>query len=196
MQFFYSVWACIMYNFLPKVTCIKFRARNPSVWLSGTDFRIQILPSNSWRNWWTHSWSKNRKIRKIRIFNTHNLLYTFATYWYFVARSTKDGNHTAEGWPSSAYNVSKVGVSALTRIQQRELDLSRPGEDIVVNSVHPGYVDTDMTSHKGHLTIERGAEAVVWCSLLPPNVESPRGGYVWHDNQIVDWVNGPTPGHV
>ena len=25
----------------------------------------------------------------------------------------------------------------------------RHGDDIVVNHVHPGYVDTDMTSHKG-----------------------------------------------
>ena len=32
---------------------------------------------------------------------------------------------------------------------------SDPREDIVVNHVHPGYVDTDMTSHKGPLTIDR-----------------------------------------
>lgn len=40
-------------------------------------------------------------------------------------------------------------------MQQRQMDAdSRPG--IVVNCVHPGYVDTDMTSHKGPLTIEQG----------------------------------------
>lgn len=43
--------------------------------------------------------------------------------------------------------VSKVGVSALTRIQQRAFDAD-PREDLVVNCAHPGYVDTDMTSHK------------------------------------------------
>ena len=41
-----------------------------------------------------------------------------------------------------------------SRIQQRMMD-SDPREDIVVNHVHPGYVDTDMTSHKGPLTIDR-----------------------------------------
>lgn len=103
------------------------------------------------------------------------------------------GKHRENGWPNSAYGVSKVAVSALTRIQQREFDQKRPGDDIVVNSVHPGYVDTDMTSHKGQLTIDQGADAPAWLALLPPNVKEPRGGYVWHTRDIADWVNGPTP---
>ena len=57
------------------------------------------------------------------------------------------GNHAEYGWPSSAYVVSKVGWSALTRIQQRNMDRDCR-KDIVVNHVHPGYVDTDMT--RGH----------------------------------------------
>jgi len=70
-------------------------------------------------------------------------------------RAAKLGNHEAGGWPNSAYLVSKVGVSALSFIQQRAFDAD-PREDLVVNSVHPGYVDTDMTNHKGPLTIEQG----------------------------------------
>ena len=82
-----------------------------------------------------------------------------------------------------------------------------------MNSVHPGYVDTDMTSHKGPLTIEQGKTTIIsrsisiviidlfskgavapsWLALLPPNIEGPKGGYVWYDKRIVDWVNGPTP---
>lgn len=64
-------------------------------------------------------------------------------------------------------------MSALTRIQQRQFDTDpRPG--IVVNSVHPGFVDTDMSSHQGHLTIDQGkivyiyklgVSVVVWLSL-------------------------------
>jgi len=103
------------------------------------------------------------------------------------------GTHQAGGWPNSTYVVSKVGVSALTRIQQREFDANRPAYDIVVNAVHPGYVDTDMSSHKGHLSIDQGAVAPVWCALLPPGVKTPRGGFVWHDKTIVDWVNGTLP---
>jgi carbonyl reductase 1 len=51
--------------------------------------------------------------------------------------------------------VSKVVASALTFIQQHTSDVD-PWEDLVVNAVHPGYVDTDMTSHKGPLTTEQG----------------------------------------
>ena len=55
-------------------------------------------------------------------------------------------------------NVTQKVIIALflcNRIQQREFDKdSRP--DLIVNCAHPGYVDTDMTSHKGPLTIEQG----------------------------------------
>jgi carbonyl reductase 1 len=105
----------------------------------------------------------------------------------------KEGTHHAAGWPNSTYMVSKVALSALVPIQQRAFDKERPDDDIVVNSCHPGYVDTDMTSHKGPLTIEEGAVAPVFLALLPPNVDKPRGGYVWLDKTIVDWINGPTP---
>lgn len=87
-----------------------------------------------------------------------------------------------------------MGVSALSRIQQREIDENRPNDDIIVNHVHPGYVDTDMSSHKGVLTIDEGAVAATWLALLPANnPANPKGAYVWHDKTIVDWVNGPTP---
>ncbi|KAG4076173.1 hypothetical protein HA402_014722 [Bradysia odoriphaga] len=112
-----------------------------------------------------------------------------------LSRSTKTNIHSSKGWPNSAYSVSKVAVSALSRIQQREMDETRPDDDILVNHVHPGYVDTDMTSHKGHLTIDQGADAPSWLALLPPNTPSnPKGAYVWHDRRIIDWVNGPDPG--
>lgn len=132
------------------------------------------------------------------------------------------GTHSEAGWPSSTYFVSKIGWSALSRIQQREM-AADPRADIVVNHVHPGYVDTDMTSHKGPLTIDRyrtkllltnycllaalltvsstlplcyrGSQSAVYASLLPPNTEV-RGAYLWHDNTVLDWVNGPLPAFV
>ena len=76
-----------------------------------------------------------------------------------VLREAKRGDHLSKGWPNSTYVVSKVGVSALTIIQQREFDRDSR-EDLIVNSVHPGYVDTDMSSHKGPLTIEEGLLSV------------------------------------
>ncbi|XP_071455695.1 carbonyl reductase [NADPH] 3-like [Hetaerina americana] len=104
-------------------------------------------------------------------------------------QAAKAGDHFAKGWPNSAYATSKVGLSALTRVQQRafDADTSKPG--IVANHVHPGYVDTDMTSHKGPLTIEEGAVAPLYLALLPPTDDkTPKGAYVWQDKTILDWT--------
>ncbi|XP_046492056.1 carbonyl reductase [NADPH] 1-like [Neodiprion pinetum] len=96
--------------------------------------------------------------------------------------------HREAGWPNSSYTVSKVGVSALSRIQQRAFDKD-PREDIVVNAVHPGSVITDMSGKLGTMTPERGAQAPLYLALLPKYTEI-KGEYVWHDNTVMDWVNG------
>jgi NAD(P)-dependent dehydrogenase (short-subunit alcohol dehydrogenase family) len=51
---------------------------------------------------------------------------------------------------NASYVVSKVGLSTLTRIQQREMDKDSLGrKDIAINHISPGHVDTDMTRHRG-----------------------------------------------
>ncbi|ROT78111.1 Carbonyl reductase [Penaeus vannamei] len=107
--------------------------------------------------------------------------------------TAKDGTWTEAGWQSSAYSVSKVGVTALTRVQQRAFD-EDPREDLIVNCCNPGAVVTDMSSQRGVFTAEQGAECPVYLALLPPDVEEPKGAFVWHDKQVVDWVKGPLPG--
>ena len=77
--------------------------------------------------------------------------------------AAQTGTHQELGWPNSAYATSKIGITALTRIQQKAFD-NDSREDIIVNSVHPGYVDTDMTSHQGPLTIEQG-KAILFNNL-------------------------------
>lgn len=106
-------------------------------------------------------------------------------------KAAKDGTYKQKGWGSSTYVASKVGLSALTRIQQREMSKDRR-KDIAINHAHPGYVDTDMTSHKGPKTPEEGAVSSIYCALLPRET-NVKGEYIWHNCQIVDWVNGPKP---
>ena len=48
-----------------------------------------------------------------------------------------------------------MGITALTRTQQRQFDQDSR-QDIIVNSVHPGYVVTDMTKQTGTLSVEEG----------------------------------------
>ncbi|XP_077293958.1 uncharacterized protein LOC143916636 [Arctopsyche grandis] len=97
--------------------------------------------------------------------------------------SAKNGTHIADGWGSSAYSVSKVAVSALTFIQDREYG----PKGMFVNCVHPGYVNTDMTSHLGPLTIEEGARAPL--SLAIGDGKDNKGVYMWYDCSIVDWYS-------
>ena len=99
-----------------------------------------------------------------------------------------NGRQVANGWPTTTYSMSKVALTALTFIQQRELREDKSREDIIVNAVHPGYVDTDMTNHKGVLTIDQGCDAPSYLALLPPNCKEPVGAMVWLDRRIVDWT--------
>ena len=54
----------------------------------------------------------------------------------------------------SSYIVSKIGLSALTRIQSRQMEADQRA-DIAVNHVHPGFVATDINKHMGHLSPDK-----------------------------------------
>ncbi|KAJ3683535.1 hypothetical protein LUZ60_013762 [Juncus effusus] len=75
----------------------------------------------------------------------------------------KEGRVEEGSWPTalSAYKVSKVSISAYTRI------IAKKYPKICVNCVHPGYVITDMTWNTGLLTVEEGAKGPVMLALLP-----------------------------
>ncbi|GAQ84026.1 NAD(P)-binding Rossmann-fold superfamily protein [Klebsormidium nitens] len=84
------------------------------------------------------------------------------------------GTYKQNGWPASMYGVSKVGVAAFNRILAR--DLAKRGDDgkVLVNVCCPGYVNTDMSSHRGYKTIDEGADTPVWLALQPPDGPSGR----------------------
>ncbi|KAK4885654.1 hypothetical protein RN001_001925 [Aquatica leii] len=105
-------------------------------------------------------------------------------------RDAKDNKHVEKGWGNSMYVVSKVAVSALTVIQQKEFDKDPKKRNISANSVHPGYVATDMSSYKGPLTIEEGARAPLYLALEPHKL---KGQYMWYDTRVVDWYAPATP---
>ncbi|XP_056021696.1 carbonyl reductase [NADPH] 1-like [Ostrea edulis] len=92
-------------------------------------------------------------------------------------QAAKTGGHQKEGFADSSYGMSKIGVTVLSQIQNRQLSTD-PREDIIVNACCPGYVDTDMSSHKGPKTIDEGADTPIYLSLLPEGTKSPTGDFV------------------
>ncbi len=86
------------------------------------------------------------------------------------------------GWPSSAYSVSKVGLNALTRILARELASDR--RDILVNAACPGWVHTRMGGSSAPRSPEEGARTPVWLAMLPDG--GPSGGF-FRDERPIPW---------
>ncbi|XP_021065512.1 carbonyl reductase [NADPH] 1-like isoform X1 [Mus pahari] len=99
---------------------------------------------------------------------------------------TKKGVYEKEGWPNSAYGVSKIGVTVLSRILARKLNEQRRGDKILLNACCPGWVRTDMAGPKATKSPEEGAETPVYLALLPPDAEGPHGQFV-QDKTVEPW---------
>jgi NAD(P)-dependent dehydrogenase (short-subunit alcohol dehydrogenase family) len=93
--------------------------------------------------------------------------------------SSGAGALSAMGAGTPAYSVSKAALNALTRILAAELRAER----ILVNSVCPGWVATDMGGAGGR-AVEEGAASVLWAALLPD--DGPSGGF-FRDGRPLDW---------
>ena len=50
-------------------------------------------------------------------------------------RCADAGTCHVNGWPTFAYGVSKIGVTVMTKIQQKEMDQSGHKSDVLINSV-------------------------------------------------------------
>ncbi len=81
---------------------------------------------------------------------------------------------------SPAYRISKTALNALTRILAAETQ----GYNILVNSVCPGWVRTDMGGSNAERTVEQGVSVIVWAATLPD--DGPTGGF-FRDGQPIPW---------
>ncbi len=78
-----------------------------------------------------------------------------------------------------AYGISKVALNALTR----KLAFELRGTGILVNSVDPGWVATDMGGRGGR-PVKEGAKGIVWAATLPNY--GPTGGF-FYDGKPEEW---------
>lgn len=93
--------------------------------------------------------------------------------------SSGAGSLESMGAGTPAYNLSKAGLNAVTRMFADAL--SR--DHILVNAVCPGWVATDMGGAGGR-PVADGAASVVWGVNLPDN--GPTGGF-FRDGKRVAW---------
>ena len=115
----------------------------------------------------------------------------------FVAAVERRGSSTTttkgDGWPNTAYGLSKLALIAMTRVLARDHDPKR----LVCHSVDPGYCATDQNQNQG--------TRPAWLGAMTPyklatrmefgvNKKNEHGtdetilsGQHWFDDQIVEW---------
>lgn len=94
--------------------------------------------------------------------------------------SSDSGSLYRMGSKSPAYSISKTALNAVTR--QFAASLKR--KDIAVNSVHPGWVRTDMGGLFAPRSLKKGAETPVWLATEAP-IELT-GKYLY-DKKEMEW---------
>jgi NAD(P)-dependent dehydrogenase (short-subunit alcohol dehydrogenase family) len=78
------------------------------------------------------------------------------------------------------YRASKAALNVLTRTLAHEL---RP-RGIIVNSICPGWVKTDIGGPNATRSVEEGAAGIVWSATLES--DGPTGGF-FRDRQPIAW---------
>ena len=74
---------------------------------------------------------------------------------------------------SAGYRISKVALNGLTRM----LHAALAGDGVSVNSLCPGWVRTEMGGEGAYLTVEQGADTILWLATAPETQIGSGGFY-------------------
>ena len=101
-------------------------------------------------------------------------------YGRIVNMSSGMGQLTDMNGCCAAYRISKTALNVITRVLADELK----GTNILVNSMCPGWVKTDMGGKGATREIPEGADSAVWLATLPDNGLS---GLFFRDRKPIPW---------
>jgi NAD(P)-dependent dehydrogenase (short-subunit alcohol dehydrogenase family) len=178
---------------LPNVTAVELDVNNPatSAALAARLERVDIIVNNAAIHYDTWQSAVEADLDVVReAFETNVIgawqvtqallpLLRRSDHGRIVNVSSGGGSLTEMGGGIPAYRISKVSLNALTKMWADELRRDR----ILVNSVCPGWVATDMGGPGGR-PVEEGAAGIVWAATLPDG--GPTAGF-FRDGQPAAW---------
>ena len=101
-------------------------------------------------------------------------------YGRIVNLSSGLGQLADMGAGTPAYRLSKTALNALTRVLAAEFHEN----NVLVNSMCPGWVRSRMGGEGAPRSPEEGADTAVWLATLPD--DGPTGGF-FRDRQSIPW---------
>lgn len=148
---------------------------NAGVYPEATEARVVDTPTSVWRETFeTNLFGAVRMCREVVP------LMKKIRYGRVVNISSGLGQLHQMGEGSPAYRVSKAALNALTRTLAAEV----AGSGILVNSMSPGWVKTDMGGEEAPRTVGEGADTAIWLCQLPSN--GPTGQF-FRDRKAIPW---------
>jgi NAD(P)-dependent dehydrogenase (short-subunit alcohol dehydrogenase family) len=148
---------------------------NAGVYPESTESKVVDTPTSVWRETFeTNLFGAVRMCREVVP------LMKRLRHGRIVNMSSGLGQLHQMGEGSPAYRVSKAALNALTRTLASEV----AGSGILVNSMSPGWVKTDMGGENAPRTVEEGADTAAWLCLLPSN--GPTGQF-FRDRKPIPW---------
>jgi NAD(P)-dependent dehydrogenase (short-subunit alcohol dehydrogenase family) len=152
--------------------------------------RLDVLVNNaaivsSSKGFDTVSIKEIRKILDVNLFGTIELTQQLMP----LIRNSRDGriinvssamgalNDAGSGY--AAYRLSKAALNAFSTFLSKDLS----GLNISVNSVCPGWVQTDMGGTGASRSVEKGAETIVWLATAE---SIPNSKFV-RDKKVISW---------
>ncbi|TIQ45504.1 SDR family NAD(P)-dependent oxidoreductase [Mesorhizobium sp.] len=130
-------------------------------------------------------WTVIREAFETNVFGAWRVAVAFAPllsaggHGRLVNVSSEGGSLASMGAGAPAYSISKATLNALTRILAIELR----GAGVLVNSICPGWVATDMGGPGGR-PVAQGAAGIVWAATLPD--DGPTSGF-FRDGKKLPW---------